>query len=229
MSAREAFEPLPAPPAGGRSLLLPLVRHNLRLIASRSWLAAPVLLALVAAASSPAFMGPPQAAFAGERLASLLGPLLLAPLALLDAGGIGETLLAKRRPHRFVFALRALLAAAYLAAVLAAFLGALRLSGADFAAIPLFAGVWADALALGSVALLAAVLFRGLPAGFILSFAWYLIDWTTKGKFTGPFYLFSMGNGEWNPDKLWLFGLALFAAACSVWLLPRNLGGEAMA
>lgn len=214
-------------PSGRGTALAALTLYNLRLIATYSWLASLLILALMTVVASPAFMGPPQSAFWGERFVSLTGLLLFPTLALLDAGGIGETLLAKRQAHALIFGLRWLLSAGYMALLVSGFYGMLGLLGASFEPLPLFCGVWIDAVVLGSVGMLAAVLFRSLPGGYIVAFAWYLIDWTTKGKWTGPFYLFSMAKGEWNPDKLWLLGLALLSAAASAWLLPRILGGEA--
>ncbi|MNM29568.1 hypothetical protein D3C81_401100 [compost metagenome] len=216
---------LPGRRTGGGSLLVPLALRNLRLLASYNWLAALLMLAVMAAVSNAAFMGPGEAGLYGERYASLAGLLLLPPLAMLDAGGIGETLLAKRRSHAVIFLLRWLLTAGYAGLLLAVFFELLRLMGADFA-LPLAAGVWITTVALGSFGLLLAVLFRHLAGGFIAAFAWYLIDWMSKGKYTGPFYLFSMQKGAWNDDKLWLLGLALCCAAVTAWLLPRSLGTE---
>lgn len=208
------------------AILAPLAVHNLRLLASYGWLAAALLLALMAAVSNPALMGPGEAGFRGECFASLTGLLLFPPLALLDAGGIGETLLAKRHSPTASFLMRWLLTAGFAAVIAAAYFGSLRFLGASFG-LPLFCGVLITTLALGSFGMLAAVLFRSLPAGYIAAFAWYLLDWLTKGEWTGRFYLFSMAKGEWNPDKLWLLGLALLSAAISAVLLPRNLTKEA--
>jgi hypothetical protein len=82
-------------------------------------------------------------------------------------------------------------------------------------------------LALGSVALLAAILFGSLSGGYIVAFAWYLLEWMTKGKWTGRLYLFSMSDGDWNGDKLWLLLLALLCLAVSAWLLPRLIQNRA--
>ncbi|WP_058301281.1 hypothetical protein [Gorillibacterium timonense] len=228
MSRSSGAVPNPAIPSSvSGAAFVPLTLHNLRLIATYSWLAVPVILAFMVVLANPAFMGPPQAALWGERFISLTALLLFPPLALMDAGGVGETLLAKRYPHLRIFVMRWLLTAVYMAVLTIAFLGFLRLFGATFELAALVGGVWMTALALGSIGMLASVLFGSLPAGFILAFAWYLMDWTTKGKFTGSFYLFSMAKGVWNSDKLWLLGVALVSTAISAWLLPKSLGGEA--
>ncbi|MEO3945464.1 hypothetical protein [Gorillibacterium sp. CAU 1737] len=210
-----------------RPPVLPLVWHNLRLIATPAWLAAPILLAAMAYLASPAFMSPTQGALWGERFLSLIALLLFPPLAVLDAEGIGETLLAKRQSHRAVFALRWLLAALYMILLTAASYGLMRLLGATFPLSVIPVGAWITALALGSFGLCIAVFFRGMSGGFLAAFAWYALDWMTKGKLTGPFYLFSLLKGEWNPDKLWLLGLAFLALSLSLWALPKSIGGKA--
>ena len=203
-----------------------LLLWNLRLLAGPLWLAALLIVLMLAAFSNPSFMGTVDAAYWGERFVALLSLLLFPPLALMESGGIGEGLLAKRQRHEIVFLCRWLLSACYMAVLVAVFYGVTRLMGASYDEM-LMLGVLINSLALGSVALLAAILFSSLSGGYILVFAWYLLDWTTKGKWTGKVYLFSMSDGAWSGDKLWLLVVALLCTACSAWLLPRLMKAKA--
>lgn len=203
-----------------------LLIWNLRLLAGPLWLLSLLIVIALSLFCNPSLMGAVDAAYWGERFVALLSLLLLPPLALLEAGGIGEGLLSKKQRHETVFVCRWLISAAWLAVLTALFYGGAALMGADFE-LPLIPGVFMTGLALGSVALLAAILLGGLSGGYIVVFAWYLLDWMTKGKWTGQLYLFSMSDGTWNTDKLWLLVLALLCLAVSAWLLPRLIKNRA--
>ncbi|MHA7963362.1 hypothetical protein ACX93W_04380 [Paenibacillus sp. CAU 1782] len=200
--------------------------RNLRLLAGPFWLAAFVIVLTLAVFSNPSFMATADAAFWGERFVTLLTLLLFPPLALMESGGIGEGLLAKRHRFEIVFVCRWLLSAGYMAILVAVFYGVTGVMGANFGGM-LIVGVLINSLALGSVALLAAILFGSLSGGYILAVAWYLLDWMTKGKWTGQFYLFSMSDGFWNADKLWLLALSLLCLIGSAWILPILMKGTA--
>lgn len=202
-----------------------LILWNLRLLAGPLWLTALLIALLLAAFSNPSFMESVDAAYWGERFVALLSLLLFPPLALMEAGGIGECLLAKSQRHSMVFVCRWLLSACCVACMIAVFYVVSTIMGASFDAM-LIPGVWMTSLALGSAALLATILFGSLAGGYILVFAWYLMDWMTKGEWTGALYLFSMSNGTWTDDKLWLLVAALLCLTCSAWLLPRSMRGD---
>jgi hypothetical protein len=132
-----------------------------------------------------------DAAYWGERFVALLSLLLFPPLALMEKGGIGECLLAKSRRHSIVFLCRWLLSACFTVSIIVIFYVVTQFMGASFDAM-LIPGVWMTSLALGSAALLGTIVFGSLAGGYILVFAWYLLDWMTKGEWTGALYLFSM-------------------------------------
>lgn len=210
---------------GRKSRAVALIWWNLRLVAGPLWLTALLLVLLLATFSNPPFMESVDAAYWGERFVALLSLLLFPPLALMERGGIGECLLAKSRRHSVVFLCRWLLSACCTAFIIVIFYVVTKIMGASFDAM-LIPGVWMTSLALGSAALLATTVFGSLAGGYILVFAWYLLDWMTKGEWTGALYLFSMSDGNWNGNKLWLLVVALLCLACSAWLLPRSMKGD---
>ncbi|MNL70476.1 hypothetical protein D3C87_1954850 [compost metagenome] len=68
----------------------------------------------------------------------------------------------------------------------------------------------------------AALLIGNISAGYIAGFAWYLLDFMTKGRMTGHFYLFGLLEHEWDNDKWLLAGLSLVLALICACLLPRR-------
>lgn len=199
-----------------------LLLWNLRLLAGPLWLSALLIVFALSAFSNPSFMESVDAAYWGERFVALLSLLLLPPLALMEFGGIGEGLLAKKQRYEIVFVCRWLLSAAFMAILSVVFYGIVGLMGASFDKL-LVMGVFITSLALGSVALLVTILFGSLSGGYIFALAWYLMDWMTKGKWTGRLYLFSMSDGTWHVEKLWLLVLSLLCLTVSAWLLPRSI------
>ncbi|WP_054939980.1 hypothetical protein [Paenibacillus ihuae] len=194
--------------------------YNLKLTAQYSWLLSALLLSAVPFFMDPEMMEWGQAARLGELLVSFLGLLVYPHLAMLEEGGIGEVLYAKRlRPHP-IFLYRWLLTTLFVCLLIAIFFSSLQLRGAVFDLWPMIGGVTITAVAIGSTGMTATLLFRNTSGGYIAGFAWYLLDFTTKGRLTGHFYLFGLVNGSWNSDKLLLAGLSCVLAVFCAFLLP---------
>lgn len=207
-----------------KALLLPLARYNLKLTVHYSWLLSAALLAAVPVFLDPQLMDRAGAAKLGELLVSFVGLIVYPHLALLEDGGISETLYARRLHQHPLFLFRWLLTALYIFLAVTVLFGWLHGAGAAFALWPMIGGTVITAVAMGSAGLTAALLCGNLSAGYLTGFAWYLIDFTTKGRLTGPFYLFGLLSSCWDHDKWMLaaFSLAL-AVFCACWLPRRRL------
>lgn len=207
-----------------RQILLPLAGYNLKLTVHYSWLLSAALLAAVPVFLDPQLMDRAGAAKLGELLVSFTGLIVYPHLALLEDGGISETLYAKRIRQHSLFLFRWLLTALYIFLAVTVLFRWLHGAGAVFALWPMIGGTVITAVALGSAGLTAALLCGNLSAGYLAGFAWYLLDFTTKGKWTGPFYLFGLLRSGWDQDKWLLAGLSLaLAVLCTFWLPLRRL------
>ncbi|OMF94191.1 hypothetical protein [Paenibacillus sp. FSL R7-0337] len=207
-----------------RQIIAPLARYNLKLTVHYSWLLSAVLLAAVPVFIDPVFMDRLQVAKLGEFLVSLLGLIVYPHLGLLEDGGIQEVLYAKRVRHLPLFLFRWLLTALYLFLAIAALFTWIHGSGADFELWPMVGGTAITAIVMGSAGLTATLLAGNLSAGYIAGFSWYLLDFTTKGKLTGPFYLFGLLKEPGDNGKWLLAGLSLtLVLFCAFWLPRRRL------
>ncbi|MNC61259.1 hypothetical protein D3C75_1111910 [compost metagenome] len=128
----------------------------------------------------------------------------------------------KQVRHPPVFLFRWLLTTLYVFLTIAAFFAWLNWSGADFNLWPMIGGVTITAVAIGTAGMTAALLIGNTSAGYIAGFAWYLLDFTTKGRMTGHFYLFGLLGREWDNDKWLLAGLSLVLALLCACLLPHR-------
>ncbi|QUL56924.1 hypothetical protein KDC22_10855 [Paenibacillus tritici] len=207
-----------------RQIILPLAGYNLKLTLHYSWLLSAALLVAVPFFMEPSLMDRRQTAKLGELLISLIGLIVYPYLGLLEDGGIGEVLYAKRiRPHP-VFLFRWLLTVLFIFLAVTALFTWVHGGGAEFELWPMIGGTVITAVAIGTAGTTAALLTGNISAGYIAGFAWYLLDFTTKGKLTGHFYLFGLLRSEWDHDKWLLAGLSLaLALFCACWLPRRRL------
>ncbi|WP_162551074.1 hypothetical protein [Paenibacillus tepidiphilus] len=196
--------------------------YNLKLTANYSWLLSLLLLAVIPFFMDPILMGAAEAGKLGALLLSFIGLIVFPHLALLEEGGIGEVVFGKAvRPFPlFLFRWLATFVFVFLAVGLLYIY--LRQQGAAIEVWSLTGSVAIAAAALGSLGMTAALLLGSLPAGYIAGFAWYLIDYSTKGRLTGSFYLFGLLKGGWGRNQWLLGGLALALALVCAWLLPRR-------
>ncbi|WP_187355417.1 hypothetical protein ['Paenibacillus yunnanensis' Narsing Rao et al. 2020] len=196
--------------------------YNLKLTANSSWLLSLLLLVVIPFFMDPGLMGAAQAAKLGALLLSFIGLIVFPHLALLEEGGTGEVVFGKVIRPFPLFLFRWLITFAFIVLAVGLLYMYLRQQGASVSVWALTASVAVTAAALGSCGMTAALLLRSLPAGYITGFAWYLIDYSTKGKLTGAFYLFGFLKHGWGRDQ-WLLGaLALALALFCAWLLPRR-------
>ncbi|KWX76865.1 hypothetical protein AMQ84_14435 [Paenibacillus riograndensis] len=205
-----------------RQMITPLIWYNLKLTVHYSWCLSAALLAVIPFFMDAGLMGQNEVARLGERLISFLGLIIYPHLALLENGGIGEPLYAKQVRHPPIFLFRWLLTTFYVFLVNAAFFTWLNWSGADFNLWPMTGGVTFTAVAIGTAGMTAALLVGNVSAGYIAGFAWYLLDFMTKGRMTGHFYLFGLLEHEWDNDKWLLAGLSLVLALICACLLPHR-------
>lgn len=186
-----------------------IVRYNGKLLTDRALLIAAGYAAVLFYILEPSLMGARDTARMGEMGVAVAGWILYPQLAYAEAGGIGEVLGTKPVKAAGLFLLRWGLASFYMALVALAFLLGIHSGGGEFPLIPLAAGTLINAAVLGTLGILTGQLTRSPPAGYLAGAAWYLLDWMTKGKLTGVFYLFGMSSdGAWDPDKWWLAGAA---------------------
>lgn len=196
--------------------------YNLKLTAHYSWLLSIALLCALPFFMEPGLMDRAAAARLGELMISFLGLILYPHLALLEEGGIGEVIYAKKVRHHPIFLFRWLSTTLFMVLLIAVFFISLHLRGAVFDLWPVIGGVAITAAAIGSAGMTATLVIRNISGGYIAGFAWYLIDFMTKGRLTGHFYLFGLLKGGWDQDKWLLAALACALAVFCAFLLPAR-------
>lgn len=116
-------------------------------------------------------------------------------------------------PHVLVLVGRMLLAACFIIAMIASVLYYAKLKDAVFPFWEITAGTTITAVFLGSIAFTSGNLTNQTSAGYIMAFAYYLMEYASKGNYTGKFYLFSLMKQDFTPKYY------LLAAAISIFIL----------
>lgn len=111
-------------------------------------------------------------------------------------------------PHVLMLLLRKLLVTLLILSLLISILMYAKLRGCSFPLWEITAGVLITAIFLGSIAYTLTNLTNKISSGYIAAFAYYLMEYATKGKYTGDFYLFSLMRMDFVP-KYYLLAAAL--------------------
>jgi hypothetical protein len=102
-------------------------------------------------------------------------------------------------PHVLVLLIRILLVTLFILLMLTSILSFAKLRDSVFPLWEMTAGAFISAAFLGSIAYTLTNLTNQVSSGYIMAFAYYLMEYTTKGKYTGSFYLFSLMKQDFAP------------------------------
>lgn len=138
-----------------------------------------------------------------EMMVSTIGIILLVPVFSPEQNSeIADVTASKYIAPIYVYLIRIFCSALGIILLILIFSVYLISSGCDITAALVF-GAIADAMFLGSVGLFAAAVTNNLPASFMASLLYYVLNLTIQDKL-GYFNLFAMMRGSHAPN-LWLF------------------------
>ncbi len=146
--------------------------------------------------------------YIGEYLLPLLGILCFTHLAIHEKdGNIHEMTYVREVPHDKVVIIRFLMYAIGVYGIIwITFLVELAY-GEDFNLLQCVHGSYITLIYLGVIGMITAYITGQKSVGYILPFAYYMMDMFTKGKYTKGLYLFSLTNNDWQ-TKFHLLGVS---------------------
>lgn len=198
------------------SRYLSITKYNARLLLNLNTAAAVLLMALTPFIFSFAFLGYQEVAKLSELYFSITGILLFATLSSIENQEQAKELVHVRSlPQWVIQGIRILLMLLLGAAMTLMILVYAKLKGANFPLWELASGAAITVLYLGSITYTAVNLTNQVSTGYIISFAYYLMEYSTKGKYTGELYLFSLLKMDMTPKY--------YLLTVSVLLLGLNL------
>ncbi len=151
-----------------------------------------------------------------EQSVILIGMFLIVPLnAPEQSRTIREVVCTKKIPHWIILFLRLVMSMLLLIIMVGIFSGIMVRKNCTFPFIPYVTGTVISAMALGSIGFLVSELSNSVVAGYLVSVGYFLLNFLGSVSNDSPFYLFSMGIGEFTA-KLWLILLSILFMAISL-------------
>ncbi len=151
-----------------------------------------------------------------EQSVILIGMFLIIPLnAPEQSRTIQEVVCTKKIPHWIILFLRLVMSMLLLIIMIGIFSGIMLRKNCTFPFILYVTGTVISAMALGSIGFLVSELSNSVVTGYLVSVGYFLLNFLDSVSNDSPFYLFSMGIGEFTA-KLWLILLSILFMAISL-------------
>ncbi|MEC9488620.1 MAG: hypothetical protein UMV23_03965 [Halanaerobium sp.] len=201
---------------------LGLLKYNARIVCRSN-----VLVSIVYSIILPFFVGYRllnwvEAARISELLLTLPGIIIMTSLVEVDfSAGMAELVSTKKKDKGSIFLYRILIGLALMAVVIGLSQGWMLLQGSNFPSWQFFSGTLVTSLFLGLLGITAANLTGNIIAGYLIAFSYYLLEFMSGGRYTGPLYLFSLIKGVYQP-KLYFLGGILLLILFNYFLLQRR-------
>lgn len=178
---------------------LSLARYNAKIVFGLNLLAAVALVLLTPFFFSLSLLTYKEMAKVGELYLCTTGIALFTFLGSIEEGSNSQEIVySKRMPHVYIFTLRFLfmaLASFIMIMTIAAYAAVLR---STFPFWTFIFGVWVSAVFLGTIGLTIVNFTREPGAGYLISFAYFVLEWMTRGKYTKDFFLLSLLNNSFH-------------------------------
>ena len=198
----------------GDSAILELAKANLRHNALLSMAVAAALCLITPLLSGTANLDRATSAMPLEMFLSLVGVALLPPVFQPEQKEeVWDLLSSKAFPMWKIYLIRIAYSIAAMALLIFLFALYMKSNGCDVTPI-LALGTVADAVFLGSLGMLAAVLANNTVIGYMPPLLYYAMN-IGMGARLGKFYLFSMAIGDYGA-KLWMLAAGILLMALSL-------------
>ena len=204
------------------STAVDMLKYNAKLLVKANVLAGLAYACLLPIIFSFELLRSWEVARISELYMSLLGMIILTPLAAVDLeNGIFELIAVKRWKRGWTFCFRLLIGILLLLIVTVGLLIFMRLRGSSFPFGRFLAGALVTQLFLGLIGISVTHITGNATLGYMFAFSYFFAEWVTKGKYTGDFFLFSLLRGNFLP-KYYLLGIIGILLVFNLLLLNRR-------
>lgn len=196
--------------------ILRLTWYNIKILLDWNIAAAFALMLLAPFIFSFDLLQYKEVAKISELYFSIIGIILFANLGNKEnQEQVAELVNVRAVPQAFILLIRMLMVSLLIFMMIASILYFAKLRGAVFPLWEMTAGVLISAVSLGSIAYTLTNFTNRVSSGYMIAFAYYLMEYTTKGKYTGSFYLFSLVKQDFMP-KYYLMAAAISILATNI-------------
>ena len=185
-------------------------------------IAAAALLAVIPVIFSLKLVDFETAAVIGERFLAVLGILLISHIGNIEENfDACDIVYSRTAPHVYTFVLRLMLAISVTFLSIGLIVLTAKASGGTFPLWEIWTGTFISALLLGFFGMTVSSISKSHVSGYLLSFAYFMFEWFTAGRYTGRFYLMSLLENNF-PGKLNLLLPVLFLALLNIWIAAKK-------
>lgn len=201
-----------------------MCRENWKLLPLPGIVLSAMLLLLLPFVVSFQYLDFQPIATIGETVAPILGILLLTPLAFCE-GPIGrhETLACRPVPYWRGFAIRLCIMILTTVLSIGLFIVLAAWQSNLFDVLTMGIGLATTALFYGSMALTIGHVTHSQSASYLVAFAFFVLEFYTRGKYTGRYYTLSLMSGTLWEEKYLLFSIAAMLLVINIFLCKRQL------
>jgi hypothetical protein len=201
---------------------LSVIKYNIKILFGLNLLAAIALVVLTPFFFSLKLLSPIEMAKVGELYLSIVGILLFPFLINIEErDNVYELIIIKRTPHVYIFILRLIIFTLITLLMFQGIASLAEFQGSSFITFEFTSGVGISALFLGMIGITVVNLTNELSAGYLSSFAYFVFEWFTKGKYTKDFYLQSLLIGSFN-EKYNILALSIVLVIVNLIIINKK-------
>jgi hypothetical protein len=158
----------------------------------------------------------------GELYIPILGIILFPYIGSIEEEhNIHEIAYVKQTPHIYVFTARMILMLILTAVLVGAAVIYAVLNGGSFPALYTASGILISSVFFGMFGLTVSGITGSLVPGYLASFAYFIFECMTRGKYTGRFFALSLLNNSFM-EKYNLLMLIILMAAVNLYIVYRK-------
>ena len=200
-----------------------IIYYNIKITCNINLLAALVLVALVPFIFSTKMLEFKDMAVIGEMYLSILGIILFISIGDIDnRDNIKEIIFSRKTPHTYIFILRMCIMMVVTFLLISIITIYVWYTKGTFFPLSIIFGAWISAVFLGLLGLTISNVTGNISSGYLIAFAYYLLELITKGKYTKNFYLFSLLRNSFNEKYMILTIIAVIFGLNIVYVWKRS-------
>jgi hypothetical protein len=159
----------------------------------------------------------------GEMYLSILGIILFIYVGDIDnRDNIKEIIFSRKTPHIYIFILRMCIMMVVTFLLISIITIYVWYNKGTFFPLSIIFGAWISAVFLGLLGLTISNVTGNISSGYLIAFAYYLLELITKGKYTKNFYLFSLLRYSFNEKYMILAIIAVIFALNIVYVWKKS-------
>lgn len=184
------------------STCLNIFKYNIKILFSLNVIIAGVMILLTPVIFSLKLLDYMNIATVGELYLSIIGIILIPYMINIESKtNMVEIVYSKRTSQWKIILIRTFIMMIFMFLCILGIMCLAKVKGSSFNLWKVTLGIWISANFLGMIGFTVVNITNNLSMGYLVSFAYYFIEFFTKGKYTKKLYLFSLTRGGFEKGK----------------------------